>query len=397
MKRVELYSLVWAKPMIHVAKGFGMSDVGLRKICVKHNIPTPPLGYWAKLAHQKPVRQLPLPPLKSNESDHVNLVARTIQDLPAEVTVAQREASEREAAREIPVPDVRPEILHRSVTLMEKALHKQKPDHEGFVNCGGSRIPRAYVGPNSTERAILFVDTFIKALLERNYELTEEEEGLRTIVDGEPFGFRIYETKDRRTHELTSADLKQQAEYDERRKRHPDWYKEKTVWRPWDYFPSGRLAFEVTDPSQYRWNGEHVVGRWHDRGSKQLEQYIGEAIVALVTGAAMAKHRRAEAERQERIRAEAAEARRKEEARREREKRRVKFLEDKSDEYARFSMLSDFNDFLSDKVQREGIEPIDRMAGVLRGMLANMASKLDRSSLNEEITKLNLFAEDDQA
>jgi hypothetical protein len=37
------------------------------------------------------------------------------------------------------------------------------------------------------------------------------------------------------------------------------------------------------------------------------------------------------------------------------------------------------------------------MAGVLRGMLANMASKLDRSSLNEEITKLNLFAEDDQA
>jgi hypothetical protein len=37
------------------------------------------------------------------------------------------------------------------------------------------------------------------------------------------------------------------------------------------------------------------------------------------------------------------------------------------------------------------------MAGALRAMPANVASKLDRNSLNEEISKLNLFAEDDQA
>jgi hypothetical protein len=30
--------------MSRLAKSFGLSDVGLRKICVKHDIPTPKLG-----------------------------------------------------------------------------------------------------------------------------------------------------------------------------------------------------------------------------------------------------------------------------------------------------------------------------------------------------------------
>jgi len=33
--RVELFDLVWSKPMTHLAKELGLSDVGLRKICVK--------------------------------------------------------------------------------------------------------------------------------------------------------------------------------------------------------------------------------------------------------------------------------------------------------------------------------------------------------------------------
>ena len=32
----------WATPMVKLAKEFGLSDVGLRKTCVKHDIPTPP-------------------------------------------------------------------------------------------------------------------------------------------------------------------------------------------------------------------------------------------------------------------------------------------------------------------------------------------------------------------
>jgi len=39
--RQELFELVWSMPMTKLSKQFELSDVGLRKICVKHQIPLP--------------------------------------------------------------------------------------------------------------------------------------------------------------------------------------------------------------------------------------------------------------------------------------------------------------------------------------------------------------------
>ena len=79
--RVELYGLVWSKPMTHLAKELGLSDVGLRKICVKYGIPLPPRGHWARLQFGK---QDPRPALPFVNN---NLQIR----LPDEVTAATRE------------------------------------------------------------------------------------------------------------------------------------------------------------------------------------------------------------------------------------------------------------------------------------------------------------------
>ncbi|MEY3235804.1 MAG: hypothetical protein RL230_3075 [Pseudomonadota bacterium] len=59
--REEFYELVWSKPMTHLAKEFTISDVALHRICKKHDIPNPPLGWWAKKAAGKSVTQTPLP------------------------------------------------------------------------------------------------------------------------------------------------------------------------------------------------------------------------------------------------------------------------------------------------------------------------------------------------
>ena len=58
--RREFYDLVWSKPMIHLASELGVSDVALHKVCRKHHIPNPPLGWWAKKAAGKDVKQIPL-------------------------------------------------------------------------------------------------------------------------------------------------------------------------------------------------------------------------------------------------------------------------------------------------------------------------------------------------
>ncbi len=44
--REELYEHVGATPVHRIAKEFGYSDVGLAKLCRKHQIPTPGLSYW---------------------------------------------------------------------------------------------------------------------------------------------------------------------------------------------------------------------------------------------------------------------------------------------------------------------------------------------------------------
>lgn len=59
--RRELYELVWEKPMSQLAEEFGMSDVGLAKICKRLNVPRPGNGYWTKRKYGKAPKQPRLP------------------------------------------------------------------------------------------------------------------------------------------------------------------------------------------------------------------------------------------------------------------------------------------------------------------------------------------------
>ena len=45
LTRRELYNLVWATPMSRLAQDFGISDVGLKKVCDRYRVPTSERGY----------------------------------------------------------------------------------------------------------------------------------------------------------------------------------------------------------------------------------------------------------------------------------------------------------------------------------------------------------------
>src|ERR1700757_4370049 len=61
LNRKELYDLVWSIPMTSLAKKYLISDSGLRKICVKMEIPLPKAGHWEKLKAGKEVEIFELP------------------------------------------------------------------------------------------------------------------------------------------------------------------------------------------------------------------------------------------------------------------------------------------------------------------------------------------------
>jgi len=66
ISREDLHKKVWSTPMIKLAREFGISDVGLKKVCKKLNIPTPGIGYWRKVELGKKIKAQSLPPANEN-------------------------------------------------------------------------------------------------------------------------------------------------------------------------------------------------------------------------------------------------------------------------------------------------------------------------------------------
>src|SRR5438045_1446917 len=103
--REELYDLVWSEPMTKAAQRFGMSDVGLKKICVKNSVPVPARGYWRRLEVGKGTRR---PPLSKRPSPGVIVInvygsSDETQETLASDTVREQIAVEEQ--QQIIVPD----------------------------------------------------------------------------------------------------------------------------------------------------------------------------------------------------------------------------------------------------------------------------------------------------
>lgn len=47
LTRRDIYQDIWDRPIYEVAKEYGISDVGLAKVCRRLDIPTPPQWHWA--------------------------------------------------------------------------------------------------------------------------------------------------------------------------------------------------------------------------------------------------------------------------------------------------------------------------------------------------------------
>jgi putative intracellular protease/amidase len=60
--REALFDLVWAEPIVAVAKRFKVSGSYLARVCSRLNVPRPARGYWAKLAVEKAPARPALPP-----------------------------------------------------------------------------------------------------------------------------------------------------------------------------------------------------------------------------------------------------------------------------------------------------------------------------------------------
>jgi hypothetical protein len=104
LTRSDLHARVWETPISRLAPELGLSDNGLRKVCIRHDIPIPPRGHWARLAaghkiappkllrpEDDAVVQLPTPRDLARTAEHerrASLTRRTMREAKASIDVA---------------------------------------------------------------------------------------------------------------------------------------------------------------------------------------------------------------------------------------------------------------------------------------------------------------------
>lgn len=176
--REALYEEVWSEPVTVVAPRYGLSDVGLAKICRSLGIPLPSRGYWAKVKAGKIMKRAPLPPVKAPGS-----IATGLKKVPDEIAAARQHlrqatvhAREASCAREIEEQALQTEI-HPLIEDAGRRLRRRDgwPKESG-VRAAPAEVFDLRVTRATMDRALLVADRLLKAL---------EPHGVQAVVDGE--------------------------------------------------------------------------------------------------------------------------------------------------------------------------------------------------------------------
>ena len=278
VKREELFKAVWERPMVHVARDYEISDVGLKKICKKMFIPTPGRGYWRRKEQGYKVIQSKLPKLPAGVASEVSISPSHYAQDPAGTIPSAEEIRIKEVLN----PAVHASEEHQLVQRARESLRKAKADEKGILCPRAKRLISLAVTDDTLSRALLVSDILIKALEELGHRVTINDKKmpkLRVVVNDEDIGISIEEKISAQPYEPKPGD------------------RGRSAWQlpRYDYMPTGRLTVRL--------HGDFPTGlrvSWSD-GKVQRIELITEKILCGIYAAAVAQtQKRIDDERRER-------------------------------------------------------------------------------------------------
>ncbi len=327
LTRTELYEKVWTTPIQKLAKEFGLSDVGLAKLCRCHEIPVPGRGYWARLAAGQNLPRTPLPRIEDQRLDTIEIYPREHQ------AVANDQPGQDQQVPTIEVAEDRP-ISHRLALRIERSISRSRKDRGVLLARKGRAVP-IHVSLETRPRALRILDALLFAVEEAGHTLEWSKPyntPLKVRVLEEALEFSISEVVRAKPHTLTPQEST----------------------RPWmapksDYEPTSRLKLSI-DCSDYL----GVRRAWSDGKRRRIEKCLGHFLVTLPLVANALKALRAE--RAERERKWAEERKREEEARKRREEyaRKAQVITKLAQAWKESNLLRDFSAALAAAAEKLG-------------------------------------------
>jgi hypothetical protein len=300
--RKTLYEEVWTFPVTEVAKKYKVSDVTIHKVCKAMDVPTPPLGYWAKHRAGKSVKKTPLP--KSDKPSKREGIQTGIEPRPSTEGEMLAFLPDEEkllilaAATNVTMPDdderMHPKLIdHRKlVSEWMKELKERKAKRWNRQGMDKAPFLADTISEKSLPRVLHIVDALIKNIEPLGNSLTDYSGYLRFMIRNETVYFAVTEAKDEIPHVLTKEENMSLLEYEDDKKRY-NWASKPNI-RKYDRPYNGRITFTID-----------AVRSFRDCKSYKIEDRIGDIIVALYEASDMARIHREKQEEIERKRQEA--------------------------------------------------------------------------------------------
>lgn len=287
LKREELYKLVWSEPVSKLAQGYGLSDRGLGKICKRLEIPVPGRGYWQMKKKGLKMRVPPLRPTKKLNATgaYIHKTSKTQRDGEHDHETCDLIMAEKLPENKITVPPSL-DSPHFLITITQKSLMGAKVDNRGLKQPRARGCLDIHVGQDSIDRAMLIMDSLVKALETRGFNISvAKEPPLSTSVSvmDEAVRFALNEDLNRTERELTAAQVKE-------KEKHPWMYSS----QEYDYSPNGVLSLKIKNDDSL-----NTRKTWSDGRRKRLEDCLNSFVGGLIKAALAIKHLREERERRE--------------------------------------------------------------------------------------------------
>jgi hypothetical protein len=225
--RRELFDLVWSRPMRKVAEELGISDRGLARICIRHRVPSPSRGYWARVTVGQKIK----PPLYREVSDpsmdRIEVTA-TLSNLPEETVEIIRKAKADRVGRgqincaDLAVPPPPVKKLNRIVASTARELRKARPNQHGGVSATGVGTCGVVVHVDNAERVIAFLHALATALEAAGLQLQPDGARMKIAVGPDEVAFTLIERTRREKHIPTEDERGLHERHQAKRQRAAD-------------------------------------------------------------------------------------------------------------------------------------------------------------------------------
>ena len=249
IRTLDLYNLIWSKPLSRIADELDLPTYLIKKICKEQKIPLPKPGHWKKLEYGKNVEMVKLPEFEGDEMVDLEKVRTEYEGtyqyklLKTTEKIHEQNPKLSKVSKRLSNPN---SLVMKARTDLNKKNSYKIDGNEQSIRTSSGYI-NIEVSKSNVARMLRFIDAFIKLTEERGHKIVVYDFTTKIIIHDESFLIKFREKCNRKAVKIHS-------------------------WSSTILVPNGKLSLKIAKP--------YSTTEWVDCNST-IEQQLPKIVAAL--------------------------------------------------------------------------------------------------------------------